>query len=86
MWFLYQCFGRNNRRFQPVLIATIIVHGVVNLVMILEIILQCGPNPYRIVNRVNYFHYMWDGVPADGSGICLNLNVEVYLGYFQGGE
>ena len=86
LWFLYQCFGKNNHKLQPWIIATMIIHLLINLAMVLEIVLQCGPKPHRTSNRLNYFHLMWDGPPADGSGQCIDLNVEVMLGYFQGGK
>lgn len=86
MWFLYQCFGKNIPRVQPWLIGTMTIHGLMNLAMVLEIILQCGPNPYRPSNRVAYFNLMWEGPPADGSAKCQDLGTEVWVGYFQGGD
>ena len=86
LWFLYQCFGKNNRQLQKWFIAVMVVHLAMNIAMVLEIILQCGPNPYRLTNRVEYWHLMWDGPPEDGSGKCLDLNVEVIFGYVQEGN
>lgn len=50
MWFLYQCFGINNTKTKRILIACAIIQVVVNSFTILQIVLQCGPNPYRLVS------------------------------------
>jgi hypothetical protein len=61
-----------------------IIQVVVNLTTILQIVLQCGPNPYRTVDRTKYFHYMWDLLPEDGSVVCQSPNVQTTIGYVQG--
>ncbi|KAL2802919.1 hypothetical protein BJX63DRAFT_437432 [Aspergillus granulosus] len=62
-----------------------VVQIVANAVTVLQIVLQCGPNPYRLVDRTAYFHYMWDGVPADGSVTCQSPDVRTTIGFVQGG-
>jgi hypothetical protein len=84
MWFLYQCFGINNTKTKRFIIACMIIQVVVNSFTILQIVLQCGPNPYRVVNRTAYFHYMWDPLPADGSVVCQSPSVQAAVGYVQG--
>lgn len=84
MWFLYQCFGRNGRKMQPWIIALMVIHASVNIVTILQIVLQCGPNPYHVSNRFSYFHYLWEGLPADGSVVCEAPTIQTNIGYFQG--
>ncbi|KAG9241111.1 hypothetical protein BJ878DRAFT_545575 [Calycina marina] len=83
MWFLYQCFGGSNRKFQPVLVGCLAVHLIVNLVTILQILLQCG-SANKISNRFLFFHLLWDGVPADGSATCQATTVQTTIGYVQG--
>jgi len=55
--------------------------------MMLEIVLQCGPNPYRPSNRVLYLHYAWEGPPEDGSVVCQSAIVATSgVGYLSGGK
>ncbi|KIW21286.1 hypothetical protein PV08_01866 [Exophiala spinifera] len=82
--FLYTCFAQNRRSLRIIVIACLVVQIVVNLVTILQIILQCGPHPYRLVDRASYFHYMWDPLPADGSVVCQSPSVQTTIGYVQG--
>lgn len=35
-------------------------------------------------NRLNYFHYMWDTVPADGPVRCQSSSVQMTVGLVQG--
>lgn len=37
-------------------------------------------------NRVQYFHYMWDYLPADGSVQCQPLSVQTDISRVQGGK
>src|SRR5690348_7946846 len=53
MWFLYQCFGINNTKAKRTLIACAIIQIVVNSFTILQIVLQCGPNPYHLVSATD---------------------------------
>lgn len=84
--FLYFCFGRNRKSLSMIVLTCLVVQLVVNLVTILQIFLQCGPNPYRLVDRAAYFHYMWDPVPTDGSVVCQDPTVQATVGYVQGGK
>ncbi|KAE9368461.1 hypothetical protein N431DRAFT_485976 [Stipitochalara longipes BDJ] len=70
MWFLYKIFGKWNDKVRFFLIGIMILHLLINTTMMLEIVLQCGPNPYRPSNRLSYLHYAWEGPPEDGSVIC----------------
>jgi len=55
--------------------------------MMLEIVLECGPNPYRLSNRLLYLHYAWDGPPEEGSAICQPIIVATSgVGYLSGGD
>jgi hypothetical protein len=69
-----------------IVIVCLVVQIVANLFTILQIFLQCGPNPYRLVDRASYFHYMWDPLPQDGSVICQAPTVQATVGYVQGGK
>ncbi|RMD41472.1 hypothetical protein DV735_g3636, partial [Chaetothyriales sp. CBS 134920] len=82
--FLYSCFAQNRKSLRIIVLVCLVVQIVVNLFTILQIILQCGPNPYRLVNRVSYFHYMWDPLPTDGSVKCQAPEIQVSIGYTQG--
>lgn len=84
MWFLYQCFGLNNTKTKRFIILCMIIQVVVNSFTILQIVLQCGPNPYRLVDRTAYFHYMWDPLPLDGSVTCQPPSVQATIGFVQG--
>ncbi len=83
--FLYTCFAQNRKSLRIVVIVCLVVQFVANLFTILQIFLQCGPNPYRLVNRAAYFHYMWDPLPTDGSAVCQAPTVQATVGYVQGG-
>ncbi|KIW62137.1 hypothetical protein PV05_02181 [Exophiala xenobiotica] len=82
--FLYTCFAQNRKSLRIVVIVCLVVQFVANLFTILQIFLQCGPNPYRLVNRAAYFHYMWDPLPTDGSAVCQAPTVQATVGYVQG--
>ncbi|ETI19833.1 hypothetical protein G647_08847 [Cladophialophora carrionii CBS 160.54] len=82
--FLYTCFAQNRRSLRVIVVICMAVQIVANLFTILQIFLQCGPNPYRLVNRASYFHYMWDPLPEDGSVICQAPTVQAMVGYVQG--
>ncbi|KAH0837426.1 hypothetical protein FOPE_05040 [Fonsecaea pedrosoi] len=82
--FLYTCFAQNRRSLRVIVIICFVVQIVANLFTILQIFLQCGPNPYRLVDRASYFHYMWDPLPEDGSVVCQAPSVQATVGYVQG--
>ncbi|KAL3457187.1 hypothetical protein BJX64DRAFT_293359 [Aspergillus heterothallicus] len=91
-WFLYTCFSSADRHIRIIIIVGMVIQIVANSVTVLQIVLQCGPNPYRViesqreqVDRTAYFHYMWDGVPTDGSVSCQSPNVQTTIGFVQGG-
>ncbi|KAJ5587974.1 uncharacterized protein N7459_003739 [Penicillium hispanicum] len=85
MWFLLTCFAASDRKIRVSIIVCAIVQIVVNMVTIAQIIAQCGPNPYRTSDRVQYFHYMWTPLPADGSVKCQSPSVQTTVGFVQGG-
>lgn len=66
MWFLYQCFGINNMKAKRILIACAIIQIVVNSFTILQIVLQCGPNPYRLVSAMDPTCYSFRLIPCLG--------------------
>ncbi|KAJ9616644.1 hypothetical protein H2200_000363 [Cladophialophora chaetospira] len=82
--FLYTCFAQNRKSLRIIVITCLVVQIVANLFTILQIFLQCGPNPYRLVDRASYFHYMWDPLPEDGSVVCQPPTVQATVGYVQG--
>lgn len=49
MWFLLTCFASSEKKIRVSIIICAIIQIVVNMVTILQIILQCGPNPYHAV-------------------------------------
>ncbi|PKX92338.1 uncharacterized protein P174DRAFT_431765 [Aspergillus novofumigatus IBT 16806] len=85
MCFLYTCFSSVDKQIRLSIIVCMAIQVVVNSVTAVQIIVQCGPNPYHAVNRVSYFHYMWDNPPADGSVICQSPAVQTTIGFVQGG-
>ncbi|KAJ9224378.1 hypothetical protein C8Q69DRAFT_27201 [Paecilomyces variotii] len=85
MWFLYQCFSASDRRIRLSIIISMIIQVIANALTIVQIVVQCGPNPYRPADRTKYFHYMWDPLPADGSVKCQSPNVQTTVGFVQGG-
>ncbi|KAH8689186.1 hypothetical protein BGW36DRAFT_433950 [Talaromyces proteolyticus] len=85
MWFLLSCFANSNRRLRISIIICMIVQIVVNSITIVQIVVQCGPNPYRAADRTKYFHYMWDPLPTDGSVVCQSPKVQTTIGFVQGG-
>jgi hypothetical protein len=87
MWFLYKIFGRWNDKVRFFLIGSMINHRLINVTMMLEIVLECGLNPYRLSNRLLYLHYAWDGPPEEGSAICQPVIVATSgVGYLPGGK
>lgn len=48
-WFLYQCFANSDRRLRLTIIVCMMVQIIVNSVTIVQIVIQCGPHPYRPV-------------------------------------
>ncbi|GAM37335.1 hypothetical protein TCE0_023r07175 [Talaromyces pinophilus] len=85
MWFLLSCFANSNRRLRISIIICMIVQIVVNSITIVQIVVQCGPNPYYATDRTKYFHYMWDPLPPDGSVKCQSPHVQTTIGFVQGG-
>lgn len=43
------------------------------------------PSDMNQSNRVTYFHYMWNQLPADGSVVCQSPSVQATIGFVQGG-
>lgn len=85
MWFLLTCFAASDRKLRMSIIVCAIVQIVANMVTIVQIIVQCGPNPYQSADRVQYFKYMWTPLPADGSVVCQSPSVQTTVGFVQGG-
>ncbi|KAJ5809092.1 uncharacterized protein N7503_001310 [Penicillium pulvis] len=85
MWFLLTCFAASDRRIRISIIVCAIVQVVANMITIAQIIVQCGPNPYRPSDRIQYFHYMWTPLPEDGSVKCQSPMVQTTVGFVQGG-
>ncbi|KAJ5799100.1 uncharacterized protein N7518_001168 [Penicillium psychrosexuale] len=101
MWFLLTCFAASDKMIRQSIIVCAVVQVVVNMVTIVQIIVQCGPNPYQTVSilllgawsilissqtdRVQYFHYMWTPLPEDGSVKCQSPVVQTTVGFVQGG-
>ncbi|KAL4792781.1 hypothetical protein BDV19DRAFT_367731 [Aspergillus venezuelensis] len=83
-WFLYMCFSSTEKHIRIFIIVGMVVQIIANSVTVLQIVLQCGPDPYRLTDRTAYFHYMWEGVPADGSVVCQSPNVQTTIGFVQG--
>ncbi|RAH47327.1 uncharacterized protein BO95DRAFT_323133, partial [Aspergillus brunneoviolaceus CBS 621.78] len=85
MCFLYSCFNGADRRIRISILAYMGDQIIINMVTVVQIIVQCGPSSYRPVDRVHYFHYMWDDLPSDGSVICQSPSVQTMVGFVQGG-
>ncbi|KAJ5827824.1 hypothetical protein N7447_004587 [Penicillium robsamsonii] len=85
MWFLLTCFAASDKKIRKSIIICAVVQVVVNMVTIVQIIVQCGPNPYQTTDRVQYFHYMWTPLPEDGSVKCQSPAVQTTIGFVQGG-
>ncbi|GFF87549.1 hypothetical protein IFM53868_05184 [Aspergillus udagawae] len=85
MCFLYMCFSSVDKHIRVSILVCMAIQVVVNSVTAIQIIVQCGPNPYHASNRVSYFHYMWDDLPADGSVVCQSPLVQTTIGFVQGG-
>lgn len=49
MWFLLTCFAASDKKIRLSIIVCSVVQVVVNMVTIVQIIVQCGPNPYHTV-------------------------------------
>lgn len=52
MWFLLTCFAASDKKIRVSIIVCAVVQVVVNMVTIVQIIVQCGPNPYRAVSVI----------------------------------
>ncbi|KAJ5366875.1 hypothetical protein N7541_000816 [Penicillium brevicompactum] len=85
MWFLLTCFAASDKKIRISIIICAIVQLVANMVTIVQIVVQCGPNPYQASNRVQYFHFMWTPLPEDGSVKCQSPTVQTTVGFVQGG-
>ncbi|RAL07124.1 uncharacterized protein BO97DRAFT_447080 [Aspergillus homomorphus CBS 101889] len=57
---LYRCFHRVDKQFRVLIVGCLCIQIIVNMVTIFQILAQCGPNPYRAANRLQYFHHIWD--------------------------
>jgi hypothetical protein len=87
LWFLYKIFSKWNDKVRFFLVGCMILHLLINVTMMLEIVLQCGPNPYRPSNRLLYLHYSWEGPPEDGSVICQpGIVATSGVGYLSGSK
>ncbi|KAJ5772776.1 hypothetical protein N7457_007672 [Penicillium paradoxum] len=85
MWFLLNCFAASDKKIRQSIVVCAVVQLLVNMVTIVQIIVQCGPNPYHTANRVPYFKYMWTPLPEDGSVKCQSPTVQTTIGFVQGG-
>lgn len=50
MWFLLTCFAASDKKIRQSIIVCAIVQIVANMITIVQIIVQCGPNPYQTVS------------------------------------
>jgi hypothetical protein len=50
MWFLLTCFAASDKKIRRSIIVCAVVQIVVNMVTIVQIIVQCGPDPYQTVS------------------------------------
>ncbi|KAL4967669.1 uncharacterized protein BDV14DRAFT_197680 [Aspergillus stella-maris] len=57
-WFLCMCFSSTEKHIRIFIIVAMIVQIIANSLTVLQIVLQCGLDPYRLTNRTAYFHYM----------------------------
>lgn len=57
MLFLYTCFAVQNKRTRWVLIGCMVVQIIVNSFTIVQIVVQCGPNPYRTVRLSSFLFF-----------------------------
>jgi hypothetical protein len=55
MWFLLSCFANSNRRLRISIIICMIIQIAVNSITIVQIVVQCGPNPYQSVRGCLFF-------------------------------
>lgn len=49
MWFLLTCFAASDKKIRISIIVCAVVQIVVNMVTVVQILVQCGPNPYHTV-------------------------------------
>ncbi|PYI18995.1 hypothetical protein BO99DRAFT_334100, partial [Aspergillus violaceofuscus CBS 115571] len=85
MCFLHSCFSGADRRIRILIVVCMGVQIIINMITVVQIIVQCGSNPYRTADPVHYFHYMWDDLPSDSSVICQSPSVQTMVGFVQGG-
>jgi len=52
MWFLLTCFAASDKKIRVSIIVCAVVQVVANMITIVQIIVQCGPNPYRAVGFI----------------------------------
>lgn len=52
MWFLLTCFAASDKKIRVSIIVCAVVQVVANMVTIVQIIVQCGPNPYHAVGVI----------------------------------
>jgi hypothetical protein len=55
MWFLLTCFAASDKKIRRSIIVCAIVQIVANMVTIVQIVVQCGPNPYYVVRELYRF-------------------------------
>lgn len=49
MCFLYNCFNSADKEIRIAIIVCMAIQVVINMVTVVQIIVQCGPNPYHAV-------------------------------------
>ncbi|KAJ5260781.1 hypothetical protein N7505_009131 [Penicillium chrysogenum] len=87
MWFLLTCFAASDKKIRLSIIICAVVQVVVNMVTIVQIIVQCGPNPYQTVGILlcNTSTICGHHSPEDGSVKCQSPTVQTTVGFVQGG-
>lgn len=50
MWFLLTCFAASDSKTRLSIVFSAIIQIAINMATIIQIIVQCGPNPYRAVS------------------------------------
>ncbi|TQB74603.1 hypothetical protein MPDQ_004452 [Monascus purpureus] len=81
MWFVFTCLN-NDRRVKWTVFPCMAIQIIINLIALFQIVAQCGPDGSS--DRINYFHYMWDPLPTDGSIKCHPPSVQMNIEYVQG--
>lgn len=71
MWFLLSCFAHSNRRLRISIIICMIIQIAVNSITIVQIVVQCGPNPYQAVSVSSFY-------------VSFLLDIDISSNYFIG--